>query len=142
MVAYFDATFIAKAYVNEPESDRVREFVAKSSRILTSAISVVEVEAAFHRQFREGRLTAEQARELGAQFEQDMQNVWTPVPMTPDILKRTALRFRILPQNVFLRAGDAIHLVSALEARSDEIWTNDRRLLAAAPHFGLLGRTI
>jgi predicted nucleic acid-binding protein len=46
-----------------------------------------------------------------------------------------------LPPAVFLRAGDAVQLVSALEAGEPEVWTNDRRMLAAAPHFGLVGRS-
>jgi predicted nucleic acid-binding protein len=41
-----------------------------------------------------------------------------------------------------LRAGDAIHIVSAVEAGFNEIWTNDRHLLAAAAHFGLKGRCV
>lgn len=38
--------------------------------------------------------------------------------------------------------GDAIHLVTALEASLPEIWSNDRHLLGAAEHFGLRGRSV
>jgi hypothetical protein len=38
--------------------------------------------------------------------------------------------------------GDAIHLVTALEASFPEIWSNDRHLLGAAEHFGLRGRSV
>jgi predicted nucleic acid-binding protein len=41
-----------------------------------------------------------------------------------------------------MRAGDAIHLVSAAEYGFDEIWTNDRQLLAGAAYAGLTGRTV
>jgi hypothetical protein len=47
-----------------------------------------------------------------------------------------------LPANVLLRAGDAVHLVTAKLAGFSEIWTNDRRLLQAAPHFGLTGKSV
>jgi predicted nucleic acid-binding protein len=40
-----------------------------------------------------------------------------------------------------LRAGDAIHIATALEVGEPEIWTNDRHLLAAAAHFGIVGRS-
>jgi predicted nucleic acid-binding protein len=46
------------------------------------------------------------------------------------------------PPGVPLRAGDAIHLASALDVGEPEIWTNDRHLLKAATHFGLAGRSV
>lgn len=47
-----------------------------------------------------------------------------------------------LPATAYLRAADAVHLVSALEAGFTEIWSNDRHLLAAAAYFGLQGRSV
>ena len=38
----------------------------------------------------------------------------------------------------FLRTADAVHLVTAHETGELEVWTNDRRTLAAASHFGLV----
>jgi predicted nucleic acid-binding protein len=40
-----------------------------------------------------------------------------------------------------MRGGDAVHLATALEIGEREVWTGDRHMLAAAPHFGLIGRT-
>jgi len=37
---------------------------------------------------------------------------------------------------------DAIHLVTAADTGFTEIWTNDRHMLTAAPHFGLVGRSV
>ena len=34
------------------------------------------------------------------------------------------------------------HLVTAADSGFTEIWTNDRHMLAAAPHFGLAGRSV
>jgi predicted nucleic acid-binding protein len=41
-----------------------------------------------------------------------------------------------------LRAGDAVHLASALEVGEPEMWTNDRHLRAAATHFGITARSV
>ena len=64
------------------------------------------------------------------------------VPVSERILRHVERMTGRLPKSTPLRAGDAIHLASALEAGFDEIWTNDRHLIAAAGHFGLKGRSV
>ncbi len=48
----------------------------------------------------------------------------------------------MLPRTVFLRAADALHLACAEEAGLHEIYSSDRHLIAAAPHFGLRAVTL
>jgi hypothetical protein len=47
--------------------------------------------------------------------------------------------FESLPKKTFLRASDAIHLGCAAENHLAAVYSNDRHLLTAAPHFGLEG---
>ena len=46
------------------------------------------------------------------------------------------------PLQIFLRTADAVHLATAQELGERDVWTNDRHMLAAAPYFGLTGRSV
>jgi hypothetical protein len=42
----------------------------------------------------------------------------------------------------FIRTAGAVHLTTAQEAGERDVWTNHRRMLAAATYFGLAGRSV
>jgi predicted nucleic acid-binding protein len=64
------------------------------------------------------------------------------IPVSEIILRAVETVASRLPSATFLRASDAVHLASAQLEGFAEIWTNDRHMLKAAPHFGLAGRSI
>lgn len=138
---YLDSAYIRKYYVNEPDSAAVRKVIEAADTLVSSEWAVAEVPSAVHRHFREGSLTARHASDLIGAFSEHVRiGIWNLHPVTSTRLKRVADLLRTAPASVFLRAGDAIHLVTALDAGEGEIWTNDRHLLAATVHFGLAGR--
>lgn len=47
-----------------------------------------------------------------------------------------------LPSNVFIRAGDAMHLACAAVNGFTEVFSNDRHLLKAAEYFGVRGTNV
>jgi hypothetical protein len=76
-------------------------------------------------------------------FLDDLNNgVITAVPVTDRLLRRVESATRALPKSCFLRTFDALHLVTAADMEFDEVWTNGRHMLAAAPHFRLIGRSV
>ncbi len=63
------------------------------------------------------------------------------IPISESLLWEVHEALRSLPNTVFIRAGDAIHLIAARSAGFTEIWTNDKHMLEAARHFRLDGRS-
>ena len=140
---YFDAAYIAKCYLKETDAEKVRELSRSVPTVSTSALTLAEMACVLHRHLRERALTVQLVQAVREQFLEDLRDeVWTLIPVTDRILRKVDFHVRELPHNVFLRAGDAIHVVSALDAGFEEIWSNDRHMLAAARHFGLKGRSV
>jgi predicted nucleic acid-binding protein len=141
---YLDAAYIVRLYLPDPGFELVRNLVAHSPSKPASLIhGRAEVCAAMHRGFREGRMDAVQFATVFDQFEADCR--WEKfdwLPLTDPVMAKIAASFRSLPAAQFLRAGDALHLASAAERGYAEIYSNDARLLAAAPHFGIRGVNI
>ena len=140
---YFDAAYVAKCYLPEPDAVAVRKVAASSEALHTSALSIAEVACVFHRHRREGVLDKRSEVTLRKQFLEDIENEhWLLLPVTEHILRRVETMTRSLPSGTLLRAGDAIHIATALDGHFGEIWSNDRRLCAAAEQCGLRGRGV
>jgi predicted nucleic acid-binding protein len=139
---YIDSTYIVKYYLHEPNSAAVREILRKAESRASSALAIAEVTCAFHRRLREGNLTGDLFREVLDSFLKHVETgAWSVAPVSDRILRRVSRMLRLAPSSLYLRAGDAVHLATALEIGEVEVWTGDRHMLAAAPHFGLIGRT-
>jgi predicted nucleic acid-binding protein len=139
---YFDSAYIAKCYVNEVDSPRVRAFLRTVGGAHSSSLSVAEFAATLLRHVREGALERKHGTKLQSDFAADIEaGVWMMVHVSDALMARVAARLASIPTKTFVRAGDAIHLCSAAEAGFSEVWTNDRHMLGAAPAFGLRGRS-
>jgi predicted nucleic acid-binding protein len=140
---YCDSAYIAKYYVHEIDSAPVREAMEQAAYICSSAWAIVEVTSALHRHVRERTMTPDKGLEIVDQFRTDVsEGLWNLLPVTEMLLRKTAVLYRTLPPNTVLRSGDALHIATALDAGEPELWTNDRHLLAAVNHFGLIGRCV
>jgi predicted nucleic acid-binding protein len=142
-MTYFDSGYLAKCYVDELASTEVRVLARERDRIACSEYGRIELHAALHRKLREGSITRAHLDIVFRQLELDeRERMWTWLPLTEKVIAGVAVAFRGLPESVYLRAGDAVHLVSARTYAFTEIWSGDLHLIAAAPHFGLAGRSV
>jgi uncharacterized protein len=137
-LSYFDSAYIAKFYVDEPDSDAIRRLAESLGRVHCSAIGRIEVAAVFHRKLREGAFSSRAHGEVMSQFADDCAHgLWTWLPVTAGLVETTAAAFAGVPRAVCLRATDALHLASAREHGIEDVYTSDRHMSRAAPHFGV-----
>lgn len=140
---YLDTCYIAKFYLNELDSMPVRELVRGADQIHSSIWALAEFHAVLHRRFREGVASAEEARDLASRFSEHARDgLWNFIPVGEALLRRTGMLLISAPREMFLRTADAVHLATARELGARDVWTNDRHMLAAAPYFGLTGRSV
>jgi predicted nucleic acid-binding protein len=142
-VGYLDSGYIAKFYVDEPDSPAVRRLAEALGEVHCSALGRVEVSTALHRKLREGFLGRAAFREVIRQFEQDCAHgLWTWIPVTSAVLAATVTVIHSVPASVFLRAVDAIHLACTRESGFREVYTGDRHMAGAAEYFRVRVRAI
>jgi predicted nucleic acid-binding protein len=136
---YLDTAYIARLYFEDSGWAQVRALAAKAT-IGCGMHGYAEFVAVTHRKFREGVLTPVQTRHVLEQFIVDCrEGAYRWLPVSAAVNGRIIQIYRTLPRTVFLRAADALHLACAAENGLVEIYSNDRRLLAGASHFGLRG---
>jgi predicted nucleic acid-binding protein len=140
---YLDTAYIAKYYLNEPESTAVRGLIRSADVVYSSVWALPEVHCVFHRHMREGVITARSARDLARLFLDHVdEGLWNLLPAGEALLRRAGAIVTSAPPRISLRTADAVHLTTAKDLGEGEVWTSDRHMLAAASHFGLTGRSV
>ncbi|MBA2269371.1 MAG: type II toxin-antitoxin system VapC family toxin [Chthoniobacterales bacterium] len=138
--AYYDTAFLFKLQSGERGAEQVRAHAVTVEGVACSIHGRAEFASICHRKFREGAASRAQVRSLLAQLQADtVAGGIRWLPINPTSIERVEEVCRTAPATVFLRAGDALHLACAAENGFEEIYSNDRHLLAAAPLFELQG---
>ncbi|MDP9474844.1 MAG: type II toxin-antitoxin system VapC family toxin [Actinomycetota bacterium] len=144
LVLYLDTSALVQLYVEQEHSDAVARAVAGGVEVNVSQIVDLEARAAFARLLHEGELSAGDVERVLGLLAEDLGRVRV-IPYGPD-LARAAGALALKHSSPPLRAYDALHLASALEAfRSARGLSGydcrflafDRRLVAAARAEGL-----
>jgi predicted nucleic acid-binding protein len=132
---YLDASALVKLFVPEPESEVLNQALVGAKDVIVSDLALTEMASALGRRTREGRLTATDSRRLHREAAK-LATSCRPAELTPSI-HRHAERLLLLSQKVPLRALDALHVATALDAEAATLVTYDPRLRDAAAAQGL-----
>jgi len=133
-----DMSTVAKFYVFEPESAAVRQRLEAEDEVCVSELVRLELMGVFHRRLREGKWTRADFLSAVRQFStDDIGGYWTWLPLDSAIIEAAATIYTSLPETVFLRSADCLHLVTALHHNFAEIYTHDSHQTDAAAALGL-----
>jgi len=131
---YLDASALVKLFVPEPESDDLNQSLTGLKDVIVSDLALTEMASALGRRLREQRLTRDDAQRLYREASK-LHTSAHHAELTPPIHRR-AERL-MLSLAVPLRALDALHLATALDAEAATVVTFDPRLRDAASSQGL-----
>lgn len=128
---YFDASALAKRYVREKGSVKVRRFLS-SDLSATSRYSAVEIASALARRTREGAISPDDRERTLAALQTDLSAM-----LIVELTSEVVMRVQAVLQRHSLRAGDAVQLASCLHLREQleddvSLVAFDERLISAA----------
>ena len=132
--AYVDAGALVKLLVPEPESDDLNKALAGLTDVIVSDLALTEMASALGRRTREQRLTREDAQRIYREASK-LHAASHHGELTPPIHRRAEQLMLTLAMP--LRALDALHLATALDAKAATVVTFDLRFGDAARSQGL-----
>jgi predicted nucleic acid-binding protein len=140
---YFDTAYLLKCCLPESGHVHVRNLILQQRSACCCNIGRIEFLTGLRRASREGRLPAKAIATVLSILKSDEQaGVWIWLPHSPQLIDQAWRLIRSLPSEVTIRAGDALHLACAREAGCSQLFTNDRQMLLAAPHFGVAAANV
>ncbi len=131
---YVDTSVLVALFTTEAKTADVVKWYADCTEELASAAwCVTEFASAMGLKQRTGQLTREQAQTAWMQFERICANDLQLLPVEATTLHKAAVL--TLDASAGLRAGDALHLACAMQAKAQGMVTLDEVLARNAKRF-------
>ena len=131
---YLDTSAFVKLFVPEAESDALNQALAGLTDVIVSDLALTEMASALGRRTREQLLSRTEAQRLYREARK-LHAAAHQAELTPPIHRRAERLMLSLATP--LRALDALHLATALDAEAATLVTFDPRLRKAAASQGL-----
>lgn len=132
---YLETSALAKLLVPEAGSDALNDALVGAEDVVMSDLTLTELASVLGRRFREGALSAAQARQLFKEAEK-LAASCRYAELTPPV-HRHAERLLLSAAATPLRTLDALHLALALSTETATLVSYDRRLREAGAAQGL-----
>ncbi len=133
---YVDTSVLVALHLNEPRSADVARWYGSCTDELVSAIwCVTEFASALGIKQRTGQITEAEGEATWQRFERMCANDLQLLPVAPTTFHRAAVI--TLDATTSLRAGDSLHLATALEAKAKSLATLDDVLTKNAKRMKL-----
>lgn len=133
---YAESSAVLTWLLNEASSAQVRQALAAAEIVITSDLTLIECDRVILRAAALGDLTEAEAADRRAHL-MTASSHWHVLTIGSEVVERSRRPFPVEP----IRTLDAIHLASALVARSAvaglEVLTLDDRIRKAAERLGL-----
>ena len=124
---YVDTSVLVALCTNEPKSAAAAKwYAACADEFVSAAWCVTEFASALGIKRRTGQITSQQAASAWQSFERLCANDLQLLPVDPSTFHRAAVLS--LDASSSLRAGDALHLAAALDAKAKSMVTLDEVL--------------
>ena len=133
MRLYLDSSALTKRYISEPGSDAIDHLFLEANSVVVSSICLPEIISALSRLRREKKLSAYQYNQCKKAAIEDFAS-FEVCQLLPEVLKTTIM----ILEHSELRAADALHVASAIEAKASRFVSSDAKQIAAAKKFNLI----
>jgi predicted nucleic acid-binding protein len=136
VIIYAESSAVLSWLLGEASSPQVLEILEAATFVVTSDLTLLECDRAFHRAHSLGELSPERHAELRAELGQ-LSEYWILLRLNNSIVERAREAFPGPP----IRSLDALHLASVLHAAASNpgiaLLTLDERIRSCARALGL-----
>jgi len=138
MIVYLDTSSLVKLYVEEIDSEKIRNFAHNAAAVSTSKIAYAEARAAFARKQKEEEFSLKVLRKIVEDLNRDWESYFV-IEITDGLIRFAG----DIAEKYLLRGFDSIHLASAVhlknKIRADIHFSSyDTRLNQSAEKEGIL----
>jgi predicted nucleic acid-binding protein len=138
MIVYLDTSSLVKLYVEEIDSEKIKNVARDAAVISTAKVAYAEARAAFARKQKEDGFSLSVLRKIVEDLNRDWENYFV-VEITDGLIRFAG----DIAERYLLRGFDAIHLASAIHLKdrmNSEIYFSsyDARLNQSAEKEGMI----
>ncbi len=136
MIVYAESSAVLSWLFGEPAGAEVRQTLTAADFVVTSDLTLIECDRAFHRAHSLGELSPDKFVELRSEIRR-LASGWIVLRLSDEVVERARDSFPEEP----IRSLDALHLATVLHVRTSDpdvaVLTHDGRVRRCARALGL-----